>query len=68
MPSAQPTYGAGPVAGGNGQPLPPTEEVAGVLDIEGADNHGVVRPTFKPSEGDIYLPSAQIRMLGLKNN
>lgn len=42
------------------------EEIKGVLDIEGVDNHGVIRPRFKPSDDDAYLPSSQIRMLGLR--
>ena len=44
----------------------PTEELTGVLDIEGMDNHGVIRPKFKPSDDDVYLPSSQVRMMGLR--
>ncbi len=46
--------------------MPNSEEITGVLDIEGGDNHGVVRPKFKPSDDDIFIPAAQVRMLGLR--
>src|SRR5688572_26340117 len=46
--------------------LAQADELTGVLDIEGMDNHGVIRPKFKPSDDDVYLPSSQIRMLGLR--
>lgn len=42
------------------------EEIRGILDIEGADNHGVVRPVFKPSERDAYISGMQVRTLGLR--
>jgi len=42
------------------------EEIRGILDIEGADNHGVVRPNFKPSDRDAYISGIQIRTLGLR--
>lgn len=42
------------------------EEIKGILDIEGADNHGVVRPFFKPSDRDAYISGNQVRTLGLR--
>lgn len=42
------------------------EEIRGILDIEGSDNHGVVRPNFKASERDAYIAGIQIRTLGLR--
>jgi transcription termination factor Rho len=44
----------------------PAEDIAGVLDIEGADHHGVIRPAFKASERDAYIAPMQIRRLGLR--
>lgn len=42
------------------------DPIAGILDIEGTDAHGVVRPSFKPSEQDAYIAPLQIKRLGLR--
>lgn len=42
------------------------EPIKGVLDIEGRDKHGLVRPDFKPSYKDAYLSGNQVRNLGLR--
>jgi transcription termination factor Rho len=39
----------------------PVEEIAGVLEVSGADGHGVIRPEFKPSDRDVYIPGMQVR-------
>lgn len=64
---------ANPVNRHNGAPLSPrfaapivTDEIRGVLTIEGNDNHGVIRPEFKPSERDVYLASSQVKRFGLR--
>lgn len=44
----------------------PVEEIVGVLEISGADGHGVVRPEFKPCDRDVYMPGMQIRQVGLR--
>lgn len=40
--------------------------IKGVLDIEGRDKHGLIRPSFKPSYKDAYLSGKQVRSLGLR--
>ncbi len=42
------------------------EAIVGILDVEGPDAHGVVRPGFKPSERDAYIAPLQIKRLGLR--
>ena len=49
-----------------GSPDEPAQDVIGTLDIEGADQHGVIRPMFKPSDKDAYLAPVQIKRLGLR--
>lgn len=43
----------------------PTQEVFGTLDIA-QDGHGFLRPKFRPSDGDVYVSSSQIRKFGLR--
>src|SRR3990172_3584763 len=43
----------------------PTESVQGVLDIA-TEGSGLLRPTFHPSERDIYISSSQIRRFNLR--
>lgn len=43
----------------------PTQEVAGILDIA-PDGHGFLRPKFRPSDGDVYISSSQIRKFMLR--
>lgn len=42
------------------------EPIKGVLDIEGRDQHGMVRPDFKPSYKDAYLSGKQVKSLGMR--
>lgn len=42
------------------------EEISGVLEISGADGHGVIRPEFRPSDRDVYLMSTVIRGSNLR--
>lgn len=44
----------------------PTELIEGILEISGADNHGVLRSEFRPADRDVYIPSIQIRMTGMR--
>lgn len=44
----------------------PTEEVSGILDIA-KEGSGLLRPTFAPSNRDIYISSSQIRRFNLRN-
>lgn len=43
----------------------PTEEVAGILDIQ-PEGHGFLRPKFLPSSRDIYISQSQIRRFLLR--
>ncbi|MBI3342202.1 transcription termination factor Rho, partial [Candidatus Curtissbacteria bacterium] len=43
----------------------PTQEVSGILDVA-QDGHGFLRPKFRPSDGDVYVSSSQIRKFGLR--
>ncbi len=42
------------------------EPIKGVLDIEGRDQHGLIRPDFKPSYKDAYLSGKQVKSLGMR--
>lgn len=46
-------------------PAVPTEEVAGILDIQ-PEGHGFLRPKFLPSLRDIYISQSQIRRFLLR--
>jgi len=61
------TVSAQPVAPINqfAQNTTPTEEVAGILDIQ-PEGHGFLRPRFIPSTGDIYISQSQIRRFLLR--
>ncbi len=48
------------------EPETPAEEISGILEISGADGHGVVRPEFRPSDRDVYLMSSAIRSNNLR--
>ncbi len=43
----------------------PTEKVKGVLDSKN-EGHGLLRPSFHPSNNDIYISSSQIRRFALR--
>src|SRR3990167_6341883 len=43
----------------------PTETVAGVLDIA-TEGSGLLRPTFHPSERDVYISASQIRRFNVR--
>lgn len=43
----------------------PTEVIAGILDTS-PDGHGLLRPTFSPSDRDAYISSSQIRKFRLR--
>src|SRR3990167_8580741 len=53
------------VAGGPSEPMP-IGNFAGILEIAGADGHGVVRPEFRPSDNDVYMMSSVVRANGLR--
>src|SRR3989337_1785398 len=42
----------------------PTEIVSGILDTR-PEGHGLLRPKFAPSSGDVYISSSQIRRFAL---
>ncbi len=44
----------------------PTEKVMGVLDIA-TEGSGLLRPSFTPSDRDIYISASQIRRFNLRN-
>lgn len=44
----------------------PTEQVDGVLDIAN-EGSGLLRPSFSPSDRDVYISSSQIRRFNLRN-
>jgi transcription termination factor Rho len=47
------------------QPVVPTHEVHGILDIQ-PEGHGFLRPRFIPSQRDIYISQSQIRRFMLR--
>lgn len=47
------------------QPVVPTQEVKGFLDIQ-PEGHGFLRPKFIPSQRDIYISQSQIRRFMLR--
>jgi transcription termination factor Rho len=44
----------------------PTEKVTGVLDIA-TEGSGLLRPSFAPSDHDVYISASQIRRFNLRN-
>lgn len=44
----------------------PIGDFGGILEIAGADGHGVVRPEFRPSDNDVYMMSSVVRANGLR--
>jgi len=42
------------------------DEMRGVLCLEGSDNHGIIRPMFKPSDKDVFLAASQVKRFGLR--